>query len=503
MQRKRLSLTCVPFDPLAFERVVADASGCPLSAIDDQVKYIAAYLGSTEIGARTLLIETPYFDRHYMEEFSAYYATAFRPPDSHTTRIHVFACPLSDLDLGSALIAKIRGSETMLDAVHRDYRGFIVIRPLASAPIGRTILSTYTSSPSRVFATAREHKAHVMGLEFGVHGVPFQQQEVAVGACATTAVWSALASIARASGSRGPSPYEVTQAATRHLINDRQIPADGGLEIAQVLEAMRAAGYSPLALKASSRTYAQFTLALKCYLTSGMPVVLFVHDANGYHAVTVVGYRRSDEQIPAPDITLETAEGGVRLVSDGMSRVYIHEDRLGPYARMSWQPAGHGGDGPEIAHLKLGNAAYQYDPKPMAVHAAVVPLYPKLRLSALGLIHIATEAEIFIRFIVGPDASHDLRFDLSFELCGDYTKRLLAIGLPDPVPLHDFLTQVPLPRYVGVIRFFLGRSALVDVICDTTDIDRSKPRFGNILAVVPFSADRIVHFRRFATQYLQ
>lgn len=57
----------------------------------EQVKYLAAYFrhGGFDIG--TMVVEHPYVDRHYIEEFSRYYATSFRAPAAHTTRLHLFA----------------------------------------------------------------------------------------------------------------------------------------------------------------------------------------------------------------------------------------------------------------------------------------------------------------------------------------------------------------------------------------------------------------------------
>src|SRR6185436_2293593 len=93
------------------------------------------------------------------------------------------------------------------------------------------------------------------GIPLRVRGVPFQQQEVAVGACATTAIWSALSSAARATGIRGPTPFEVTEAANRHRSVDRPYPAESGLDLGQIVPAIRGLGFVPYAIRAEDPTF--------------------------------------------------------------------------------------------------------------------------------------------------------------------------------------------------------------------------------------------------------
>ncbi|HEX2685555.1 MAG TPA: hypothetical protein VHN14_03010 [Kofleriaceae bacterium] len=51
-----------------------------------------------------------------------------------------------------------------------------------------------------------------------------------------------------------------------------------------------------------------------------------------------------------------------------------------------------------------------------------------------------------------------------------------------------------MPRYVGVVRFQLDDGALVDIVCDTTDIRRDYPRRAPVLAVFPFAAKLVPTF---------
>lgn len=505
----RLDLRCVPFDPHAFEDEVFKACGGETDS--QQVRYLAGYLGVHGLRAKTILVEHPYVDRHYIEEYGRYYASAFQAPLASTVRLHVFAETLTDATLRDWITEAAQGSEhrkAVQGRLQASYIGFVVVRPLPSAPIGRTVLAAYVDKGARRFTT-QAHRVHLMGLELIVNGVPFQQQEVAVGACATTAMWSALTITSRATGRRGPTPYQLTEAATRHVLTDRHIPADGGLDVQQILAAVRDCGFAPLLMKASDN-FAAFTHAIKCYLASGIPMVLLLHEHGGYHAVTAVGFRSPDDEHDVPPVVYR--DHTAVIPTTGLTRLYVHDDRLGPYARMIWSlPTSTqtdfasldlGDDAPTLIHERDPQASYEYGREPMTVYAAIVPLYPKLRLTPRGLLKVAAETFPLMRMLVGVEARDRLQVEMRFVLSGDYLGELLSAKLDDPVRAATFVREAALPRYVGVLRFFVDGGAIGDVVCDTTDIHRDWPKYGSILALVPFLAKYEAGFAAFAQKWL-
>lgn len=89
-------------------------------------------------------------DRHYLEEFAGYYATALYPPPSKTTRIHVLSEKLTDEQFRVILERAGAGEfKASCDALQAIYFGYIVVRPIPSAPIGRTVLAPYESTKAR------------------------------------------------------------------------------------------------------------------------------------------------------------------------------------------------------------------------------------------------------------------------------------------------------------------------------------------------------------------
>jgi hypothetical protein len=491
-----LKIECATFDRL--EEVVRSACGADPRWASPQLEYLKSYLRG-DARARTLVIEHPYVDRHYLEEFGAYYFSAFRNGGSATTRIHVFAIEFGQSKLeewvedGVGDEVKHAEVQRQLDAA---YVGFITVRPIPSAPFGRTILRPYSDVAARSYIPAEGaaggHAVHLLGFALQARGLPFQQQEQAVGACATVALWSAMSRVARADGGRAPTPYAVTQAATKHGIQDRALPAVSGLDQGQLVTAVRELGYAPYCLKPGSERQT-WLMSLKCYLRSGIPTVIVLDVAGELgtgHAVVASGYRIADEEEHANDIRVTIPGEQSELRSAGLTRVYVHDDRFGPYVSMGID---------QDEELALYRAARRpEDPAKGAggkIWFAIFPLYPKLRLSARDLIGAGLDLAPLVRSLLNEGEREELRVEFFFQHGSDYLRNLVIDGGPSAERLRAFVSTTALPRYVGIIRFQLGDAQLIDVICDTTDIRRDHPRHGLVLAIVPFVGKHVEPLR--------
>jgi len=443
-----------------------------------QSKYLASYLSNMESGAHTLIVETPYVDRYFLEEYTHYYSTTLHPPKPKATRFHFFKNRFDKDDLDIFLNEAATGYyPEVCERLSSNYLGFTVVRPLPCAPIGRTILATFKSdNQDRCFALPPSpYTVHLAGLKLSVTGIPFQQQEQAVGACATTAIWSALSRIVRTDGGRAPTPFAVTEAATKNVIWDRAFPAASGLKDEQVIEAIRHFGYSPLLVEPKDEAE-MFALVLKCYVRSGIPVILKIYEKDNVveaHDVTVVGFSEFDSDREEDLITLNF------LKSRRIRRIYVHDDRLGPYARA--EIVSHGKDlWMKYAPNKKGFEDFAKD---MAIWHAIVPLYPKLRLTALNLIEIANGLLPIINAVVGVKSTRDVRFNSYFTLSGDYLRDFFLSGFPTHKK-KALATTCVLSRYIGIIEFSIGDSVIFHVICDTTDIKRDVPRNSQLIAMI-------------------
>ena len=482
----RLEFRCEPFDREGLTRVVREASG---AAIDrspvDQVRYLASYLCHPDVDARTILIERPYVDRHWMEEYAGYYATILAPPAQKAVRLHFLQNSYETGDFLRLIhdVAEGRGQETV-QRFQDGYLGYSVIRPLPSVPVGRTVLRPYPGDSRRCFSpAAMVNRVHLAGLSITVKGLPFQQQDRGVGACATAALWSALAKVARTDGQRPPTPLGITRAAIAHGVQARTFPAEG-FTLDQMASAIHAAGYQPHLFQVSGDADS-FVLALKCYLRSGIPVIVHVNADNGRsserHVMTLAGFRERDE-LAEGDITIE--EGQRSLRARGVIRWYVHDDRLGPYARLVFEPSGE-----EHATYRLRldprEAGFEeFEKEEMVFWDALVPLYPKLRLTAEELIQLGFLVLPIIARLAGDGSEDNLYIEPRFELGGDYLATLhnLPIAVERKVALA---TTMLLSRYVGVLSWFLDEQWICDIVYDTTDLQRDMRSAPPILAIIP------------------
>ncbi|HEU4385589.1 MAG TPA: hypothetical protein VFR85_19040, partial [Anaeromyxobacteraceae bacterium] len=258
-----------------FAASLNEASGGAGTPVPPQVEYLARY--AERLHAAAVVREEVYVDRHYMDEHAAYYSRMLTPPPHTVRRFHLFEHELTQDGLAALLNEALTSSEArqhVEEALTDKYLGFVSIRPIPAAPVGRTVLRTLNEpGAQREIWALSPYDVHLANLRLCVQGLAFEQQDVAVGACATASVWSALSRVAKHEGMRAPTPAEVSAAASRHVLpHGRGMPAASGLTLGQMCEAIRSVGFAPEAMR--PRMPEIFLLAVHTYLLSGIPVVL-------------------------------------------------------------------------------------------------------------------------------------------------------------------------------------------------------------------------------------
>ena len=471
-----------PFTPENFTKKVLKFSG---AMADDkptpQTSYLADYLLSLK--AETLVVEAHYIDRHYMEEVAIYYSRCLIRQPNAASRIHVFSRRFSISSLRNALKAAAQGRlKEVQKRLQKAYLGYIVVRPNPSVPIGRTVLSCLADDADRRFDCTIEYPVHFFGIELKVLGLAFQQQDRAVAACATTAVWSALQRLCRNEGDRAPTPSAITEAAVRHFIPQGRPFPSAGLRVEQLCDALRSFDFPAVSLSAADNTD-YFRLILNAHLRSGMPVLLALKQNHRGHAVTVMGYRQDKSLSPAYHYEKQIFHSQ----NSQYQQVYIHDDRLGPYASATFLkiPANTAKKLQETLTLKIKLPSGKYDD--WTVQCGLFPLYPKIRTTADELhdnaIAIGTMLRDWDLHKMG-----QLGFSLFFSRAGSYMASLYKLGL-SPARIARFQQRCALSRYVGVIRWSLADKLLMDTVWDTTDTIRKQTRFSeSLLGIVALNS---------------
>ena len=256
-------------------------------------------------GAKSALIEHEYLDRDFTSEFSSFYAHVFKRHRKICKRIHFFSVDVLEK-------SRTRNLPSALDTAHSEghYLGFSVIRPITSAPLGRTVLSPSKSSMntnSHVLVRAK-HAAHPFGTTLIVEGAPFTQQDSRISACAHASIWVAARHLHVKHREGWFSTVDIAEFASTptDITLASSLPAgSGGLSINNMTRALRAMGREPIVyLGGFSEEGGTSKIkwpngmrpqdVVNRYVDSGIPVILAIRPwserQNEGHAVVCIGH---------------------------------------------------------------------------------------------------------------------------------------------------------------------------------------------------------------------
>jgi hypothetical protein len=461
------------------------------------VIYLRRYL--EDLGAKTVLVEPYYFDRDYLAEFAAFYCVSASGYQNVCQRLHFFG---DDFDR-SVLERALTNDEPSVTRLREAYLGFVVVRPIPASPLGRTVLGWYpdplvTKTP-RVAAPSRDYDCHIGGMKLTVRGLAWQQQDSAVGACATIALWSMLHSSALAGHHRLPTTASVTLSAHRTSSYGRRVFPNTGLNIQQLCEAIKEYGLSPVVVPGDvARPGAQpgfsrerFAASCAAMLRSGFPALL-LGELNGTgHATCAVGFRSASPPI--------AAQGTVVHHDADIPHLYVHDDNLGPSVRCA---IGVDADGvvnlrpeapPRVAATPTPDPTIGY---PTFVPGHLVIAVPDdLRTSpdALHVVGLQIATKLSTLFdATAKQAGRTLPgFTMStrFSRLRDYLGRdLEQVVAHKPAILGRVRLELvegvpPMSAHLGVVRVGDGAVPLFDVLFDTTDSDAHLPVFAYVVFV--------------------
>lgn len=469
-------------------RLTQFGAGDPLDEFAEltQAKYLRTYL--SHLKAATVVEEHAYFDRDYLSEFAAFYATSARGYPNTCRRLHFFASEVTRASLRAA----VGGSPRVRARLQKDYLGFVVVRPIRAAPFGRTVLRWFpehTLATPRVTDPQRTYTAHLAGIPLKVDGIAWQQQDMGVSACATVATWSMLHSSAFDDHHAIPTTADVTRFAHRTAsLGDRIFPSRG-LNVHQLCEAIKEARLAPMIMVGDEDspyqprfTRERFSSSLAMLVRSGYPTLVLGNlEKTGLHAVCAVGFREA-----APPAA---ASGAVEMQDRDVRFVYVHDDNLGPNVR--FEVIDHGG----FAALKTSPPAGSSPTKSAtASYPIFVPfqlvtaVHEDLRTAPDELNEAAgTTAGLMAIALTGSGGKGGFTVSTRFCKIASFIDRVLGQTLKGAplartrLAMHERVG--PMSLHVGLARIGYGARPIVDILYDTTDSDRNLRAFCHVVYV--------------------
>jgi len=511
------------------ESVSSEAFQYRFKALGKKKQLLSVLRLAEELGARQIVWEKKYIDRHYLEDFTGYYSRCFNRYKRRCGRAHFFS---SEFEAESFLKVLLDGNDQGL----RDlgYIGYCVIKPLPHTVVGRTAMPPPPIAGAK-FPVRENHGSLLGSTRLEVDCSLFQEQDNEVAACATVALWCALSATARKFDHPTLSPYEITTKANQaHNFSKRTLP-NSGLNHFQMSAAIRAVGLdwfyhdlssykyrkraypdeptAPGAKLASSTSSSKTTITegadpsersndeailaferrrlydtetakgvLYAFLKSGIPPIMTLNygSKNRYgrdvdrHAVAVVGYKLK-RRLTKP---VQGKQSRPCFVSNRLSELYVHDDNNGPYTKIEIV------DDIVRVHGKDLESAY--------ISQILTPVYHKIRTQIEDVIELV--AEINTIYEIGNGGTENyLNIEWDLYLSDIQKARRLAVKSPCFAEDKARLIFKSAPKYLWVVSAKLGKNNLFDILLDATDLKQG----GAIAAVLRYDKNFIEGFRKF------
>ncbi|MFS2015058.1 hypothetical protein ACEN88_00585 [Massilia sp. CT11-108] len=445
--------------------------------------FLEVYL--QQLGARTIVLEPAYIDKDFLHDYTGYYVSCFHNYRRVTARLHFFSSEFTQ----EHFVALLSGEASPLSiaTLQDSYLGFVVVKPLPQTIIGRTCLKTYPSEKGRRnFPVVQRYTANLAGISLSVESLPFQEQDSVAAACATSALWSIFHATGRYFHHPILSPTEITKAGSASLPdgdmpNTRAFP-NKGLTSQQMAYAINSVGLEPQVVGASHAHLVKSTLY--AYMRGKIPVLFGIqlvdYDATGAtpfrvigrHAVAVAGYEYGTDPI------VPSGQTGFRLASSRIGKIYVHDDQLGPFARMRFAtvPGAHfGNPAPTLDVMKTEWRSNIPGGEVIALpFLMLLPLYKKIRIP-FELIHdTILELDSFIEMVRAQFFAHLQRpeWDIYLTTGSDFKAEVLKDVVAGTVKDGLEILTASLPRFVWRATASHDNGIYCDFLFDATGIEQ-------------------------------
>lgn len=414
-----------------------------------------------ELSAQTFVIENEYVDHDYLEDYTYYYVKSFKNYKRFCKRLHFFSLKFTEQEFGDILLQKDGAYSN--SELQKNYLGFIVLKPLPKTYIGRTCLKTYPTESNRHFPFSRTYNINLFGLELSVESIAFQEQDSVVAACASSAIWSAFQVTGKLFQHFIPTPAEITKSAIDIIPGSSRHFPNNGLTAEQMAQAIRNVGLDPYLVVKTDNDILKATVY--AYQKARIPLIMGMDLENaeskklGKHAVTITGYSMTNSISKFHDDEFY-------LTSSKISKLYVHDDQVGPFARMEFQK--------EDRQLTTswGDVVGNEERVIGKPDILIIPLYPKIRISLETIMLTIIQLNGFINYITNKTlrASPKIEWDIFLSKSNELKNEIHKSKQIEYEDKEQILLS-SLPRYVWRAIGLLEEER-IEFIFDSTDIEQ-------------------------------
>lgn len=319
-------------------------------ALKRQLAYLYKYLQKDHIKAATIVVENEYIDRNFLEDYAEYYARCFPQHPRFCARIHFFESDFSE----STFTEKIaENDQEFIGLLSKSYLGFVVVRPIPDTFLAKACLIPYPalSDNPKCCILTNKHSVSLFGVDLHVKTAAFIEQDKVVSACATSALWVLLNLNERMGLNSQPSPSAITKAAINGQYENTKTFPSSGLTLAQIERALKHFDLEPITIdqsveKIDANKLKEISFG---YINHGLPLLV---GGRVYRKLARVGSTHEEPREDSSTLVVEEVGPHVicclgykigkmvpsKLYAHSIDRLYVHDDRLGFYARMLTQP---------------------------------------------------------------------------------------------------------------------------------------------------------------------
>ena len=288
--------------------------------------------------ATTVIIEPSYIDKDFLIDYSHFYSRSYQDIKKYTKRVHFFSCEISPERFESTIK---NGVKKQIKLLQDSYLGYVIVKPIQDRyghkVIGKTAILPYPNIDNR--NNGNRHyigsiqKVSLYGIPFQLKALPFQAQDMVVGACATIACWTSLQQLRDIFGVQEMSPYEVTLAASKYssLTYSRIFPSES-LTISQLKDFFHSINLETEFIQTETEKEIRLLFSsdidliadvVKAYtLSLELPVIA---------ALTMI---KKEGRKVIKTVKHAVIISGFRTDNNKISKLYVHDDRIGPYNRI-------------------------------------------------------------------------------------------------------------------------------------------------------------------------
>ena len=460
-----------------------------------QITYLDNYITKLAKNKQVVFIyENEYIDKHYLDDYATYYVKCFSTYRKTTSRIHFFQVEDPKLNYKEEFKKALNGDKTFITS--DNYLGYIVIRPIPQTFLAEICLKAYTNE-SYKYMILKNYKISLFGIELQIKSVAFQEQDKILSACATTALWTFFHAHPRQNQATLPSASAITKSAYSEKNGyNREFP-NTGLSTEMICRSLRVNNLAPEYFEFSKEKNflddkTRINLLkeyIYAYISSGLPLILGVLvqeeskvdncqqgncqnvSEKGLHAVTILGYAKEN-----------TDE---RLVSHGINKLYVHDDRYGPFMKMDFDNESFN---VSLQANKSVTNVSNFKDEIYSPDTLIVGVYHKIRIPYLRIKYSGIDLQdSLVKYLkkMGKDEHAEIISKFQWDIQLKENNKLKKEILNSNIKMKEMYLTKSLPKYLWSARVILMGKVIFEMIFDATDIDH-----GNVfLDIIPIDCD--------------